>query len=99
MTSAKLIPAADTSTRTCPGPTAGSGRSSTRSVSGGPCLVMTTALMRPSLFLGDQRDRAAVGEAVARGDLRDHRGVHRLVGGHDHHLLPRSAGLVADGGR
>src|SRR3954469_4957943 len=43
MTSAKFRPAAWTSTRTWPGPGAGSGRCSTRSTEGSPWLVMTTA--------------------------------------------------------
>src|SRR5262245_57125866 len=48
MRSAKLMPAALTAIRTWPGPTGGSGRSSTRSTSGGPWRVMTTARIRTS---------------------------------------------------
>src|SRR5215212_4641830 len=42
--SEKLMPAALTAIRTSPGPTWGSGRSSTFRTSGGPCWVMTSAL-------------------------------------------------------
>src|SRR5690348_9632615 len=49
--SAKLIPEALTAIRISPGPTGGSGRSWTSSTSGGPCLLMATALMRgPYLY-------------------------------------------------
>src|SRR5205807_9877894 len=50
ITSAKLIPAAATSIRTSPAPSGGSGRSSTASTLGGPCLVITTARTRESLY-------------------------------------------------
>src|SRR4051794_31186411 len=49
MTSAKLMPAARTSMRTCPGPGDGSGRSCTCRTEGSPCWVMTTARMARTL--------------------------------------------------
>ena len=50
--SAKLSPAARTAIRTCPGPRAGSGRSSTRGSSGEPCPVRTSARTRRDLHHG-----------------------------------------------
>src|SRR3954447_5767891 len=67
MTSAKFSPAAATSTRTCPAPSAGSGRSWTCRTSGGPCLVMTTARMAPTLTVEQARRRDLALELEERG--------------------------------
>src|ERR1700726_165163 len=99
ITSAKLTPAAATSILTSPGPIGGSGRSSTASTLGGPCLVITTARTRAA-YSSAQVDGPAVDEALGRDDLpHDLRG-HERVGRHDHRCEAMSMvwGARAGGG-
>src|SRR5689334_13273820 len=69
--------------RTSPGPTGGSGRSSTRRTSGPPYPVSTTALMGGPY--SSQRDCAADRETVELQDAVDRRPVHWRVRGESHH--------------
>src|ERR1700747_3437276 len=109
ITSAKLIPAAATSIRTPPASSGGSGRSCTASTLGGPCLVMTTARTRESLYAraSAQVDGPTVDEARRGDDLLDDVRRDERVGRDDHRGDPlRGAGAAAiavrrvpDGGR
>src|SRR5215218_10126915 len=63
MVSAKLMPAALTSIRTCPSRACGSGRSWTCRTSGGPFWVMTTARNAPQAY------SASGSGSHGRGDL------------------------------
>src|SRR5262245_43228461 len=112
MTSAKLMPAAATSIRTSPAPRGGSGRSSTASTLGGPCLVITTARTRAayrSRAAGRrvglaQVDGPAVAETLRGDDLLDDLGGDERVGRDDHRgetpavLGVAPVGRVTDGG-
>src|SRR5438270_14036133 len=100
ITSAKLTPAAATSILTSPGPIVGSGRSCTASTLGGPCLVITTARTRESLYEARghalaQVDGPAVDEARGGDDLLDDPRGDERVGRDDHCSEPLRGGLAA----
>src|SRR5204862_439226 len=98
--SAKLIPAARTAIRISPAPTVGSGRSCTRSTSGGPTLVSTTARMAPPYpgSAGLEVHRTARVKTVELEDLLEELVRHGSVGRQRQHRLAARR-LRSDGRR
>src|SRR5436190_16511428 len=98
--SAKLIPAARTAIRISPAPTVGSGRSCTRSTSGGPTLASTTARLAPPYpgTAGLEVHRTARVKTVELEDLLEELVRHGSVGRQRQHRLAARR-LRSDGRR
>src|SRR5580704_14528080 len=85
ITSAKLMPAAATSIRTCPLPSGGSGRSCVWNTSGPPCFVISTTRI-PCARVSELSEhyRPAPEEPLGGHDLLHNLGRYSGVGRDDH---------------